>query len=154
MTDYIVVERRVQIDASTARIQSWIIDFHKWIGWSPWERIDPDLTRAYSGSDAGVGARYEWAGNRKAGAGHMAIESVSTDEVDIALTFTKPFKSDSRAQFSFQPGADQTTVTWKILTPKTFVLRIMSVFMKLDKSVGADLEAGLAQLKAVSESHD
>ncbi len=152
MTDYIVVARSVQINASGAEIQGWIIDFHKWVDWSPWERIDPDLARSYGGATEGVGARYEWSGNRKAGAGHMTIDSVTADEIDIALTFTKPFKSDSRAHFSFREGGDQTTVTWKILTPRTFLLRIMSVFMKLDKTVGPDLESGLAQLKTVSES--
>ena len=46
---------------------------HQWTRWSPWEDVDPDLHRAYSGAEEGVGAVYAWSGNRKAGAGRMEI---------------------------------------------------------------------------------
>lgn len=152
MTDYIVVGRSVPIEASVAEIQSWINDFHRWIDWSPWEGLDPDLQRSYSGPNQGVGARYEWSGNRKAGAGHMTLEAISDLEIDIALTFTKPFKSKSKAHFVFETNGDQTDVLWQILTPRTLLLKVMSIFVKLDKTVGPDLEVGLARLKVVSES--
>lgn len=35
-------------------------------------------------------------------------------------------------------------VTWQVLTPKTLLLKVMSVFMSLEKTVGPDLEKGLA----------
>jgi hypothetical protein len=152
MTDYIVVERNLRIMAPVTEIQGWVTDFHKWVDWSPWEGIDPDLQRSYEGPTEGVGARYEWSGNRKAGAGHMRIEAIREDEIDIDLTFTKPFKSDSKTQFRFSADGDQTDVSWSVLTPRTLLLRVMSVFMKLDKTVGPDLESGLARLKAVSEA--
>lgn len=106
----------------------------------PLEGVDPDLQRSYSGPAEGVGASYNWSGNRKAGAGNMTIEAVSETAVDIALTFTKPFKSKSRTNFGLAPNADGTTVTWQVLTPKTFLLKVMSVFMNLEKTVGPDLE--------------
>jgi hypothetical protein len=46
-----------------------IVDFRRWQAWSPWEELDPNLWRDYSGAESGVGAIYEWAGNRKAGSG-------------------------------------------------------------------------------------
>lgn len=152
MTNYIVVERKLTINASTEQLQSWVIDFHKWVDWSPWEDIDPELKRTYSGPDAGVGASYDWSGNRKAGAGNMTIRSISGTAIDIDLTFTKPFKSQSKTHFDFQPNGTGTTVLWQVLTPKTSMLKIMSIFMKLDKTVGPDLEKGLAKLKSVTES--
>jgi len=36
-----------------------IVDFHRWTAWSPWEDLDPDLQRSYSGPDAGTGSVYE-----------------------------------------------------------------------------------------------
>ncbi len=151
MTDYIVVERRIAIDAPSEQIARLIVDFHEWTDWSPWEGIDPDMERTYSGPDSGVGASYSWSGNRKAGAGNMLIESVDDSTIDLALTFTRPFKSDSRTCFDLVPDGAGTAVVWQVLTPKTLMLRVMSVFMSLEKTVGPDLEKGLAQLKAVAE---
>lgn len=153
MTDYIVVTRTLDINAPAARILGLITNFHDWIDWSPWEGIDPNLQRTYAGPDSGVGASYTWSGNKKAGAGTMAIEAADDAGVDIALTFTKPFKSKSRTTFTLagEAAGDHTAVTWSVLTPKTFMLRIMSVFISLEKTVGPDLEKGLAQLKSVAE---
>ena len=56
-----------------------IVDFRRWPAWSPWEDVDPDLRRTYSGPDSGVGAAYAWEGNRKAGKGRMEIVDVADD---------------------------------------------------------------------------
>jgi hypothetical protein len=71
--DEFKVAREVDIPASRAAVYALIADFHRWREWSPWEDIDPDLSRTYSGGDAGVGAVYEWSGNSKAGSGRMEI---------------------------------------------------------------------------------
>ena len=82
----------------------------------------------------------------------MTVRAVSDSAIDIDLTFTKPFKSDSKTTFGFRPQETGTVVSWKVLTPKTFTLRVVTVFMKLDKTVGPDLEKGLAKLKVMAES--
>lgn len=151
MTDYVVVERSLQIDAATSEIAEHIVDFHKWLDWSPWEGLDPDLSRTYSGTASGVGSKYEWSGNKKAGAGNMIITSVESGEIKLDLNFTKPFKSESKTTFELIGEGGPTTVVWKVLTPKTLMLRIAGIFMNLDKQVGPDLEKGLAQLKKVAE---
>ena len=151
MTDYIVVERSLPITASPEELSQHIVDFHKWLDWSPWEGLDPNLSRTYSGSGSGVGAKYEWAGNKKAGAGNMLITSVEPAAIKLDLNFTKPFKSETKTTFDFAQDGDVTTVVWKVLTPKSFMLRVAGIFMNLDKQVGPDLEKGLAALKAIVE---
>lgn len=151
MTDYIVVQRSQAIAAPAATISALIADFHKWVGWSPWEEIDPDLTRTYSGPESGVGTKYEWSGNKKAGAGSMEITAVSDAKIDLDLTFTRPFKSQSLTKFSLASEGDSTVVAWQVLTPKSFMLTILGPFIKLEKNVGGDLEKGLAKLKALAE---
>src|SRR5439155_11263195 len=63
------VAREATIPAPRAVVYGLLVDFHHWREWSPWENLDPRLSRTYSGPDAGTGAVYEWVGNRKAGAG-------------------------------------------------------------------------------------
>ena len=38
-------------------------DFRHWTAWSPWEDLDPQRQRDYSGAERGLGAAYQWAGN-------------------------------------------------------------------------------------------
>jgi uncharacterized protein YndB with AHSA1/START domain len=142
------VTRETTIPATRAAVYALLVDFHRWREWSPWEDLDPSLTRTYSGPDAGVGAVYEWIGNRKAGAGRMEItDAVEPSKVQIALQFLKPFKSSSTTTFELVERDGDTHLTWRMVGPKTFMTRFMGVFMSMDKMVGKDFEKGLAKLK-------
>ena len=46
---------------------------------------------------------------------------------------------------------DSTLVTWAMRGPCPFMGKVMSVFINMDRMVGKDFEAGLANLKAVAE---
>lgn len=149
--DTYVVERQERINAPAPAILDRIVDFRRWGAWSPWEGLDPNLQRTYSGPDAGTGAVYEWAGNRKAGKGRMEITGVEPDKVTIDLQFLKPFKSHSTTVFGLRPDGDATTVTWTVTGPKTLMTKIMGIFTSMDKMIGPDFEKGLQQLKADAE---
>jgi uncharacterized protein YndB with AHSA1/START domain len=146
------VERTIEIDAPPERVFDAIVDFHRWLDWSPWEGLDPNLNRTYTGPESGVGAVYEWSGTRKVGAGRMEIvDATSPTSVGIKLDFLKPFKSHSQTRFTLTPGGGTTIVTWAMKGPKTFATRVMGIFTSMDKLVGGDFEKGLAQLKVVAE---
>jgi uncharacterized protein YndB with AHSA1/START domain len=146
------VQRCIAIAAPTERVYDAIVDFHRWTDWSPWEGIDPNMQRRYSGPDAGVGATYEWEGSRKVGKGRMEIvDTTAPGSVDIKLDFLKPFKSHSQTRFALAPEGDTTKVTWTMKGPKTFATKVMGIFTSMDKLVGKDFEKGLAQLKTVAE---
>jgi uncharacterized protein YndB with AHSA1/START domain len=142
------VVRETTVAASRAAVYALLVDFHEWRKWSPWEDIDPALSRTYSGPDAGVGAIYEWVGNRKAGAGRMEItDAIEPSKVQIALQFLKPFKSSSTTTFELVERDGETHVSWRMVGSKTFMVRFMGVFMSMDKMVGKDFEKGLARLR-------
>ena len=87
------VSRSVTVAAPPAQVHALVDDFHAWPRWSPWEGLDPDQERHYSGPDRGVGARYAWQGNRKAGAGSMSITEVEPPRhVTITLDFSRPME--------------------------------------------------------------
>ena len=83
------VERSRTIAAPADSLQQLLTDFHAWTRWSPYEALDPDMKRTYSGMPNGVGAVYSWEG-KKAGSGRMEILSVAPGGVRIALDFTTP----------------------------------------------------------------
>lgn len=147
-----VVQRSLLIHAGAPAILAQIEDLHKWRGWSPWEGLDPDLSREYGGPTSGVGATYAWNGNRKAGAGTMRIASVASDGVDVKVEFTKPFPSKSVSSFHLEPQGDATYVTWTMTSPQNVMMKVMSVFIKFDKMLGKDIEKGLAGLASVTQT--
>jgi uncharacterized protein YndB with AHSA1/START domain len=141
------VIREATISAPRERVFDLLVDFHHWTEWSPWEGIDPDLGRRYSGVPSGVGAVYEWVGNRKAGQGRMEItEAEAPSHLEIALQFLKPFKSNTTTTFLLDERDGGTHVTWRMVGPKTFTTRVMGIFMSMDKMIGRAFENGLQQL--------
>lgn len=150
-----LVERSIVTSASADAVYALVDDLRNWQQWSPWEDLDPELTRDYSGPESGVGASYAWRGNRKAGIGSMAVtESVPAEKVVIDLTFVKPFKAQSVVAFFIEPTDDATEVTWRMTGRETLFFRLFGFVVSMDKLVGKDFEKGLAKLKAVAETAD
>ncbi|OZD84072.1 transcriptional regulator [Rhodococcus sp. 05-339-2] len=148
----VLVERSAVVRADAATVHALIDDFHQWVKWSPYEGVDPDLKRTYSGPDAGVGASYSWSGNRKAGAGTMTItESIPEERIVLDLAFTKPFKNRNVTEFLLEPVADGTRVTWRMSGKQNKLFALIGKVFSMDKLVGPDFEKGLRQLAAVAE---
>lgn len=146
------VERQATIKASPEKIYAHLDDFHAWAAWSPWEKLDPAMTRTHGGAPSGKGAVYEWKGNSKVGTGRMEIlESAPGAKLTIKLDFLEPFEGHNTSEFTLAPSGDGTNVTWAMYGPSPFPMKVMSVFMSMDKAVGKDFETGLANLKAVAE---
>ena len=146
------VERSILVKAPADVVFPYINDFHLWSRWSPFEKLDPNLQRTFSGPDAGRGATYEWLGNREAGQGKMVIkESVPAQRLAIDLFFLKPFKSTSLAEFTFVPAASGTTVTWAMSGNNTTAGKAISLVMSMDKYLGTAFDEGLSNLKRVVE---
>lgn len=148
----VLVERSAVVRADAATVHALIDDFHQWVTWSPYEGVDPDLKRTYSGPDAGVGASYSWSGKRKAGAGTMTItESIPEERIVLDLAFTKPFKNRNVTAFLLEPVADGTRVTWRMSGKQSKLFALIGKVFSMDKLVGPDFEKGLRQLAAVAE---
>jgi hypothetical protein len=146
------VQRAASIKAPPEKIFAVLNDFHNWGVWSPWEKMDPEMKRTFSGAPNGKGAVYEWQGNSKVGQGRMEItDATAPSQVTIKLDFIKPFEGHNVAEFVLQPSGDATNVTWTMRGPSPYIAKVMSVFCNMDSMIGKDFEAGLANLKAATE---
>ena len=152
------VTRSAFIAAAPQDVFAHVNDFHLWGSWSPWEKLDPALSRQYTGPESGPGAHYSWDG-KKAGAGNMTIERTTepasaadgAGSIDIALEFTKPFKASNHTLFTFVPDHDGTKVTWTMSGDNdTLFKRIFAKLFSMDKMVGKDFEKGLSGLREVA----
>jgi uncharacterized protein YndB with AHSA1/START domain len=150
--DEFTVRRSMRMRATPEKIFPQINDFHNWAAWSPWEKMDATMTKTFSGAPNGRGAVYEWEGNSKVGKGRMEITDASAPrKVVIALDFMRPFRANNRTEFTLEPQGDSTDVTWAMRGASPFITKVMSVFMNMDKMIGRDFEAGLANIKANAE---
>ncbi len=146
------VERDVTINAPAHLVHGLVQDFHQWPLWSPWEDLDPDLQRTYTGPETGVGSRYSWTGNRKAGAGSMEMTRATPEQLDITIEFRKPIRATNLTAFVFEaPSASETRVLWRMSGEHKGLVGIMGRLMSMDRMIGPDFEKGLARLKAVAE---
>ena len=147
------VTREADYNASPVKVFAQINDFRNWASWSPWDKMDPEMQRSYTGSAVGVGAKYSWIGNKKVGEGSMEItHSEESKRMQLDLHFLRPFKADNVTEFTLVPKGNQTHVAWQMRGKKPFIMRVMGLFFSMDKIVGADFEKGLTNLKAVVES--
>jgi carbon monoxide dehydrogenase subunit G len=146
------VERKLLIKAPPEKIQAGIDNFQRWQAWSPYEKKDPAMKRSYSGAASGVGAIYGWEGDANVGSGRMEVLSSTPKEIRIKLDFLKPFEAHNTAIFTLAPQTDGTEVTWAMEGPVPYFAKIIHLFFNMDKMVGGDFAAGLADLKIVVET--
>lgn len=145
--------RSILVEAPAARIFPHVDDFQLWGDWSPWEALDPEMKRSYSGPRSGVGAVYSWSGNSKVGAGSSTIiHSEAPEEIRMELKFLKPFAATHEGAFYFEPQpGGATKVTWEMIGKNNLVSKAMGMIINLDNICGRMFEKGLSRLKEVVE---
>ena len=144
------VTRSTTVDAPAHEVHALIDDFHAWTQWSPWEDLDPELQRTYSGSEHGVGAVYQvgepqgrpgpdgghplLAGERRGGAGlPQAVQVLEHDHL-------QPRRLRQRHR-----------VEWRMTGEQKGLMSALGKVYSMDRLIGPDFEKGLARLKAVAE---
>ena len=145
------VERSIEIRAPARTIYDHIVEPKQWAKWSVWTRRDPDMRITYSGPPFGMGAKWSWV-SKSEGTGSMQFTRVEPDKrVEYALSFPD-FGMKSTGALAIEPAGERMKVTWTNsgdVGPNP-LKRYLAVLM--DRMVGPDFEAGLANLKALAES--
>ena len=150
--DQFRVERSLRIEAPPERVYALIEDLKGFNTWNPYVRKDPAMKQRYGDVTRGPGAFYAWE-SKEVGVGSMKITEVQAPtRVTIALDFEQPFTAHNTAEFTLSPDGGATQVTWAMHGPANFMSKLMGVFFDMDRMVGPDFEAGLANLKTAAEA--
>lgn len=147
------VERSTLIQAPPEKVFALIDDLHQMQRWSAWEKVDPTMKRSYSGAASGVGAVYEWNGNKDIGQGRMTIvESSAPSNVTIKLEFISPFAAVNTTAFTLASEGGATRVTQAMFGPSPYIANLMCLlFFDREKMIGDKFAEGLADLKTMAE---
>ena len=146
------VERQVEIAAPPDRIFAELDDLRAWRRWSPWqESAYPGLVFRYAGPPRGKGAEVSW-NSEATGDGRLRIEeSVPPRELSFSMTFQQG-RIRARDPLRLIPLAGgRTRVVWSDQGSLGRTLLGRLSLPVIERSMGRDLERGLAQLAAVVE---
>jgi uncharacterized protein YndB with AHSA1/START domain len=148
----IQIQRSLSIKAPPDRVFALIDDFHNWRRWAPQDVEDSTMQRTFSGPEHGPGAASEWRGAGASGRGSMLImESEPPRRISIKVDFVKPFEAHNLNEFTLDPVGTSTLVTWKMRGTNAYFMKVMGIFMNMDKVMGEHFEHGLDNLKMVCE---
>jgi hypothetical protein len=145
------VERTTVIAASPAVIYPLVSDLKAWRKWGVWFARDPDMKISYSPATTEVGAWSEWT-SKSQGDGKMTISSTHPSDF---FQYQMEFKDVGMVSLggmrltSIDPTMTQVSMTMEGDLGRSPMYRWFGLFM--NKLVGPDFEAGLANLKRISE---
>lgn len=143
--------RSVVVHAPVERVFALVSDFRQWAHWSPWEHMDPTMTREYGARTYGVDGSYAWEG-KKVGAGKMTFtEVIPNEKITLRLEFLRPMPAVNMTTFTFAQHSEGVTVTWTMSGEHAgFMAKVFGV-LAMEKVVGKSFEQGLQKMKEVSE---
>ncbi len=144
------VERSLLIAAPPQRIYPFVATPRRWQEWSMWNRRDPAMAMTFFGPSEGVGAGWSW-NSKTEGQGRMTF--VTADPLR-GFTYTLYFpdvEATSTGEIRMTPEGAGTRVTWTNTGDlgKNPLMHYMALAM--DRMVGPDFDAGLANLKTLAE---
>lgn len=143
--------RSTQIQAPPDKVYALIADPREWKRWSVWNWRDPAMAITYSGPPSGAGAVWEWK-SKTEGDGRMTFTAAEPGKRLAFELYFPDFGTTSAGVLDLAPSGSGTQVTWTMNgnMGRNPLYRWMALFM--DRVVGPDFEAGLANLKALAET--
>jgi len=147
------IEREVTINKPRQQVFDYIKLLKNQNNYSKWAKMDPNAKMEYTGTDGTVGFKSAWdSQDKNVGKGEQTIAGITEGQrVDYDLHFIKPFDGRANAYIATEDAGGGTKVRWAFMGKSNYMMKVMHLFMDMDKMIGDDLNTGLTNLKAVLE---
>lgn len=149
-------ERSIVVNRPVTDVYNYVKLLKNHNEFGKWNLIDPDMKKAYNGTDGTKGFTYAWESqNEEVGKGEQTITALKEGErIDHQLHFIKPFESYARSYMTTEATDDgNTKVTWGFAGKMDYPFNLMRLFIDMNKSIGDDFETGLQNLKGKLENN-
>ena len=144
----------VTINAPARVVFDRMNDLSSFDDWNPFPEMDPTATTQHSGAESGLGAVFEYEGQRL-GKGRMEIVSVDEPrQVEVALTFWRGEKVTGRGTslFVVAENPDGTVdAHWTMDQDRGVGMHLMGTLM-FDRMMSGTFVKGLEKLKKLVET--
>ena len=148
------LEREVTINKPKQAVFDYLKYLKNHDNFTVWASTDPKMKKEYTGTDGTVGFVSAWQSDHKqVGHGKQTITAIKEgEELDMQIHFLKPWDNIANGYFKTEPAGDnQTKVKWGINNDVKYPMKVMRLFMNMEKMIGRDFDKGLAKLKEVME---
>lgn len=148
------LEREIIINKPKQEVFDYVKHLKNQDHFAVWNTLDPNMKREYTGTDGTVGFVSAWQSDHKqVGHGKQTITAIKEgEEVDMQIHFLKPWDNVANAYFKTESAGDnQTKVKWGMYNDVKYPMKVMRLFMNMEKMIGKDFDKGLAKLKEVLE---
>jgi len=137
------------INAPSTMIYNVVNNLKGWEDWSPWAEMDPTAKNSYSDKTSGVGAIWNWDGEKLGKGSQKIIETVIGEKIKTDLEF-EGAGTPNYSTWTFNQTGEQTKVTWDFEGADTpLFFRPFNLFMK--GSLKKTYKQGLKSLKEMVE---
>jgi hypothetical protein len=144
------IERSAQMTAAPSRAYGLVADPHHWKDWTVWNRRDPAMAISFFGAASGAGSGWAWK-SASEGDGKMTLTTVAPDQRVAYELYFPDMDSTSTGELRFEPQAGGTRVTWTMDGDMGRNPLMHWMALAMDRMVGPDFDAGLANLKVLAE---
>jgi hypothetical protein len=69
----------------------------------------------------------------------------------VQVVFARPFAAHNVNEFILEPGSS-TQVTWTMQGSRLYIMKVMGIFVNMDRVMDKHFEAGLINLKNAAEN--
>jgi effector-binding domain-containing protein len=151
------VERSIVIKSEPSVPFMLINNVKEWGKWSPWHKLDTNMTIVYGDIPEGEGSWYTWKSEEKnVGEGKLMIVKSTPDQyIETSMEFSG--MGTSKGSYTFEKTAEGVRLNWAMDNDgkdMPWMMKIPSKYFNLflDDMVGPDFEKGLHSLKTISEA--
>lgn len=144
-------ERSGLIQASPEKIYPLLSQLHRGAEWSPYEKLEPEMKKSFTGADGAVGSTMLFESSASGSGKIEVLRLVPNEAVDLRLTMLKPFYGENLVEYRLAPEAGGTRFTWTMSGEGGFFTKLMSTLVDCDKMIGGQFEQGIQNLKQVVE---
>ena len=146
-------EKSVSINATPDKVWSHTNSLKLMDTWSPWNKLDPNMKKEWTGTTGQTGEKNCWEGNEQAGKGCQEVLKVdaANKQIDTKITFLTPYESENYATVKVVPEGNDSKATWTFSNEIPYPWTFTKLIWNLEEMIGKDYQEGLNNLKSLSE---
>ena len=145
------IPRQIDIDAPKQKVFDYVKMLKNQDYYNKWVMTDPQMKKAFTGTDGEPGFIYAWNGNKKAGEGEQEITTVNPGVNMVSeVRFVRPFPGISILDMATEAiGDNKTRIHWSTGSRMKFPMNAMLPMIK--KMLAKDMDTSLNNLKSILE---
>lgn len=141
------------IKAPEQVLYNTVNDFREWPRFSPWLEQDSLATITYGDKTSGIDSKYAWDGEILGIGSMTTLNAIENKSIEQRIDFVEPFESTSNINWTFEPEADGTKVTWHMAGEQDFMTKLyVAISGTIEKNTGPDFERGLFKLDSIVQA--